>query len=47
VLHGWRNMTGEPAILMYHISEKYDPRDPDEQRYTVAEVGADWGTPVK
>ena len=47
VLHGWRNMTQEPAILMYHISEKYDPANPDEQRYTVEEVGADWGTPVK
>jgi dTDP-4-dehydrorhamnose 3,5-epimerase len=47
VLHGWRNMTSEPAILMYHITEKYDPSDPDELRYTVEQVGADWGTVVR
>ena len=47
VLHGWRNHTVETAILMYHISEKYDPRDPDEIRYSIDQVGADWSTPVK
>ncbi len=47
VLHGWRNHTGETAILMYHISEKYNPDNPDEDRYTVAEVGLDWSTLVK
>lgn len=47
VLHGWRNHTSETAILMYHISEKYDPKDPDEIRYTIDQVGADWSTPVK
>lgn len=47
VLHGWRNHTSEEAILMYHISEKYDPDDPDEIRYSVDEVGADWSTPAK
>jgi dTDP-4-dehydrorhamnose 3,5-epimerase-like enzyme len=44
VLHGWRNHTTEEAILMYHISEKYDPSNPDEIRYTVEQVGADWAT---
>ncbi len=47
VLHGWRNFTNEVAILMYHISEKYDPENPDELRFTVEEVGADWSTPVR
>lgn len=47
VLHGWRNHTNEEAILMYHISEKYNPGDPDEIRYTVKEVGAEWATPVR
>jgi dTDP-4-dehydrorhamnose 3,5-epimerase-like enzyme len=47
VLHGWRNHTAEEAILMYHISEKYDPTDPDEIRYSISQVGADWSTPVK
>ncbi len=47
VLHGWRNHTNETAILMYHISEKYNPNDPDEIRYSIDEVGADWSTPVK
>jgi dTDP-4-dehydrorhamnose 3,5-epimerase len=47
VLHGWRNHTSDEAILMYHISEKYDPANPDEIRYSLEEVGADWSTPKK
>jgi dTDP-4-dehydrorhamnose 3,5-epimerase len=47
VLHGWRNHTSEEAVLMYHISEKYDPDNPDELRFTIDEVGADWSTPVR
>jgi len=47
VLHGWRNHTNEEAILMYHISEKYDPTNPDEIRFSIDEVGADWSTPTK
>jgi dTDP-4-dehydrorhamnose 3,5-epimerase len=47
VLHGWRNYTNAEAILLYHISEKYNPEDPDELRYTVEEVGADWSTPIR
>ena len=47
VLHGWRNHTNEEAILMYHITEKYQPENPDELRYTIEEVGADWGTQVR
>ena len=47
VLHGWRNHTAETAILMYHISEKYDPSNPDEIRYSIDQVGADWSTPTK
>lgn len=47
VLHGWRNHTNQEAVLMYHISEKYDPARPDEIRYAVDQVGADWSTPVK
>ena len=47
VLHGWRNHTNKIAILMYHISEKYDPSKPDEIRYSVDQVGADWSTPVR
>lgn len=44
ILHGWRNHTNEVAILMYHISRKYDVKDPDELRYTIDEVGLDWAT---
>ena len=47
VLHGWRNHTNQEAVLMYHISEKYDPDNPDEIRYSIEQVGADWSTPVK
>ncbi len=46
-LHGWRNHTNEVAILMYHISEKYNPEAPDELRYTLDQVGLDWGTIVR
>lgn len=46
-LHGWRNHTNEIAILMYHISEKYNPAAPDELRYTIEQVGLDWSTQVK
>jgi len=46
ILHGWRNHTAQEAILMYHISEKYNPGDPDELRYSIKEVGVDWTTPV-
>jgi dTDP-4-dehydrorhamnose 3,5-epimerase-like enzyme len=47
VLHGWRNHTNEEAVLMYHISEKYDPNNPDEIRYSIEQVGADWSTIVR
>ncbi len=47
VLHGWKNHTGEEAIMMYHISEKYDPENPDEVRYTLDDVGASWDTVIK
>ncbi len=47
VLHGWRNHTNAEAILMYHISEKYNRDAPDELRYSVQEVGADWSTPIR
>ncbi len=32
---------------MYHISEKYDPGNPNEIRFTVEQVGADWSDAVK
>lgn len=47
VLHGWRNFTGEEAILIYYITTKYDPANPDELRFSIDAVGADWSTPVK
>jgi len=47
VLHGWRNHTSQEAILMYHISEKYDPTNPDEIRFSIDQVGANWSTPTK
>ena len=46
-LHGWRNHTNQEAILMYHITERFNPDNPDELRFSVDEVGADWTTPVK
>ena len=35
--HGCVNMSTEDAILIYHITKKYDPSD--EQRMTVEEAG--------
>lgn len=47
IWHGWKNISGEEAILMYWITKKYDPEKPDEQRAQIGSFGEDWETQVK
>ncbi len=46
VAHGYRVLGNEPAGLLYHTTEAYDPADPDEERipFDVPEIGFDWTT---
>ncbi|MEX2246002.1 MAG: dTDP-4-dehydrorhamnose 3,5-epimerase family protein [Dehalococcoidia bacterium] len=47
VWHGYMVLGEDEAILMYYITSKYDPQQPDEERLTVEESGVDWSVPVK
>jgi|GEM_PF-716260 dTDP-4-dehydrorhamnose 3,5-epimerase len=38
VLHGYENPYPQEALLMYHISQKYDPNNPDEYRLDNSDV---------
>jgi len=44
--HGFKCIGSEPAILMYYVTEKYNPDQPDEERLTPEEVGADFTNEV-
>jgi dTDP-4-dehydrorhamnose 3,5-epimerase len=46
VAHGYRVLGTEPAGLLYHTSEVYDPANPDEERipYDDPAIGFDWTT---
>jgi len=43
--HGCYNFTNEPAILIYHITNKWDGTD--EERMPVEEMGFDWVREMK
>lgn len=45
IWHGSYNFTNEPAVLLYHITEKYDGTD--EERLTIKEMGFNWERIVK
>ncbi len=47
IWHGWRNLDPEGTILSYYISEKYDEKNPDEERALVGAFGEDWETEAK
>ncbi len=47
IWHGWRNLDPIETILSYYISEKYDQKNPDEDRAPVGSFGEDWGTEIK
>jgi len=46
VAHGYRTLGTEPAALLYHTTEHYDPADPDEMRipFDDPRIGFDWRT---
>jgi dTDP-4-dehydrorhamnose 3,5-epimerase len=46
VAHGYRTLGTEPAALLYHTTERYDPADPDEMRipFDDPRIGFDWRT---
>ena len=46
VAHGYRVLGVEPAALVYHTTERYDPTQPDEERipFDDPRIGFDWTT---
>lgn len=46
VAHGYRVLGNQPAILVYHTTNSYNPDDPDEERiaHDDPEIGFDWST---
>ena len=46
VAHGYRVLGTKPVTLIYHTTERYDPKDPDEFRipFDDAAIGFDWRT---
>lgn len=46
VAHGYRVLGNRPVSLLYHTSEAYDPKHPDEERiaFDDPKIGFDWTT---
>lgn len=44
VIHGYKVLSDEPVILIYHTTEPYDVGHPDERRISLddPEIGFDW-----
>ncbi len=44
VAHGYKVLGTEPAMLFYHVTEVYNPTNPDEERipYDDPSIGFDW-----
>lgn len=47
VWHGYRNIGNEPAVLLYYCSQKYNSKNPDEERITPKEVGIEFSQEIK
>jgi len=49
VAHGYRVLGGEPVYLVYHVTQAYDPKDPDEERipHDDPAIGFDWATKMR
>ena len=47
IWHGYRNLSPDITILSYYISEKYDEKNPDEDRVPIGSFGESWDTEVK
>ena len=44
VAHGYQVLGNKPVILFYHVTQAYDPKQPDEQRipFDDPQIGFDW-----
>lgn len=44
VAHGYQVLSDEPVALFYHVTEMYDPKNPDEERipYDDPKIGFNW-----
>lgn len=44
VAHGYKVLSKEPALLFYHTTETYDPKNPDEKRipWNDPKINFDW-----
>jgi dTDP-4-dehydrorhamnose 3,5-epimerase len=49
VAHGYRVLGNEPALLLYHTTRPYDPKDPDEERIPFDDpaIGFNWCTRMR
>ena len=47
IWHGYRNLSDGETILSYYISEKYDEKNPDEERVSIGSFGESWETEVQ
>jgi len=45
--HGGIAIGGKDALLLYHVTKKYDPTNPDEERIAWDHFDFDWGTEHK
>jgi dTDP-4-dehydrorhamnose 3,5-epimerase len=44
IAHGYQVLGNQPVVLFYHVTQVYDPKNPDEQRidFDDPEIGFDW-----
>jgi dTDP-4-dehydrorhamnose 3,5-epimerase len=44
VAHGYQVLGSKPAVLFYHVTQSYNPADPDEERisWDDPQIGFDW-----
>lgn len=44
IAHGYQVLGNQPVILFYHVTQTYDPKNPDEERiqWNDSEIGFDW-----
>lgn len=47
IWHGGVAIGGRDALLLYHVTRKYDPLKPDEERAAWDRFEFDWGTEYK
>ena len=49
VAHGYRVLGDEPVLLMYHVTQPYNPAAPDEERlpHDDPRIGFDWSTQMR